>query len=241
MFKRLLSVRFKHTWRKPEGHDTGIKIYSCVTKSKVPLITQHKNLVKWYTCGPTVYDSSHAGHACCYMKLDIMQKILKRYFQQNVLSVMNITDIDDKIIKRSAILNVPPEDVSKKYEAEFWEDLDKLKIEKPLIVLRVTENVEIIKRFIGQLLKNDQAYKAADGSVYFDVSKDESYGRLLNVGTIEDSRKGVKRSPMDFALWKAPKEGEPYWESEWGPGRPGWHIECSALASTVFGLNASAR
>lgn len=229
-------MRQKHSWRKPEGHDTGIKVYNCTIKTKVPLVTEHKNLIKWYTCGPTVYDSSHVGHACCYMKLDILQKILKRYFQQNVLSVMNITDIDDKIIKRAAVLKLSPEEVSKKYEEEFWNDLNNLGIEKPLLVLRVMENIESIKKFVERLLKNDQAYKAADGSIYFDVSKDIDYGRLQNVDATDDTtKKGIKRNVMDFALWKAPKEGEPYWESEWGPGRPGWHIECSALASTVFG------
>lgn len=170
------------------------------------------------------------------MKLDIIQKILKSYFAQNVLSVLNITDIDDKIIKRGAALKLPPEEVAKRYETEFWDDLDRLGIEKPSLVLRVVENVELIKNFVGKLLKNDQAYKAADGSVYFDVSKDCDYGRLLNAGVAEDNSKGgIKRNPMDFALWKAPKQGEPFWESEWGPGRPGWHIECSALASSAFG------
>lgn len=234
MLKRLLNVRRKHTWRQPEGYDTGIKIYNCTTKTKVPLITQHKNLIKWYTCGPTVYDSSHVGHACCYMKLDIIQKILKNHFAQNVVSVLNITDIDDKIIKRGAALKLRAEEVAEKYEAEFWDDLNALGIEKPLLILRVVENMELIKNFIATLLKNNQAYKAADDSIYFDVSKDCDYGRLLNVGVPEE-KSSIKKSAMDFALWKSPKPGEPYWESEWGPGRPGWHIECSALASSIFG------
>lgn len=238
MFKRFINFRRKHTWHQPDGYDTGIKIYNCSTKTKVPLITQHKNIIKWYTCGPTVYDSSHVGHACCYMKLDIIQKILKRYFNQNLLTVMNITDIDDKIIKRSIALKLPPEKIAEKFETEFWNDLSKLNVEKPLLVLGVVENIECIKNFIKKLLKNNQAYRIDDGSVYFDVSKDHDYGRLQNIGIPEEiTTKGIKMNTMDFALWKAPKPGEPYWESEWGPGRPGWHIECSALASSVFGLN----
>lgn len=236
MFKRLINIRKKHTWCQPDGYDTGIKIYNCITKTKVPLITQQKNLIKWYTCGPTVYDSSHVGHACCYMKLDIIQKILKRYFGQNVLTVMNITDIDDKIITRALALKVSAEELARKYESEFWNDLEKLGVEKPLLVLRVLENIECVKNFIGELLKNERAYKAQDGSVYFDVTKDQDYGRLQNIGIPDESNTNkIKRNLMDFALWKAFKQNEPYWESEWGPGRPGWHIECSALASSVFG------
>lgn len=236
MFKRLINIRKKHTWHEAKGYDIGIKIYNCRTKTKVPLITQHKNIIKWYTCGPTVYDLSHVGHACCYMKLDIIQKILKSYFGQNVLSVMNITDIDDKIIKRATTLKRLPNEVAKTYETYFWNDLDKLGIERPLLVLRVVENMELIKKFVEKLLKSDRAYKATDGSVYFDVSKDSNYGRLQNIGSSEETiEKGVKRNVMDFALWKASKPGEPYWESAWGSGRPGWHIECSALASSAFG------
>lgn len=235
MYKKPLSIRYKHTWIKPDGYDTKINIYNCVTKTKVPLITEHKGLIKWYTCGPTVYDSSHVGHACCYVKLDIVQKILKRHFQHNILSVMNVTDIDDKIIKRSSVVKLPPEEISKKYETEFWNDLQKLGIEKPLVVMRVTENMHLIQDFIRHLLDTSYAYKATDDSVYFDVGKDSSYGRLQNVGTIDEVKSGIKRNQMDFALWKAPKEGEPYWESKWGPGRPGWHIECSALAGAIFG------
>ncbi|XP_018579210.1 probable cysteine--tRNA ligase, mitochondrial [Anoplophora glabripennis] len=227
-----------HTWTKPEGFDTKIKVYNCITRNKEPLVIRDKHLITWYTCGPTVYDSSHIGHASCYVKLDIIQKILQNYFKYNLITVMNITDIDDKIIRRAIQMKKTYKDVAKMYEKEFFEDLKSLGIAKPNIILRVTDNMDIIIDFIKQLESNGQTYMAKDNSVYFSVEND-NYGKLVNIneGTKQQTKKGVKKNDMDFVLWKESKEGEPYWNSPWGSGRPGWHIECSALASHVLGSN----
>lgn len=223
-----------HDWTLPTGHDTGIKIYNCVTKTKVPLIVQDQNLTKWYSCGPTVYDSSHIGHGACYTKLDIIQNILKKYFKLNLVTVMNITDIDDKIIKRSNELKLSTTQIANKYEKEFFSDLSLLQVQKPDIIVRVSENINLIIKFIDQLNKKNYAYKSGD-SVYFDVTKYNNYGKLQNVGDITNNKTGLKKSSADFALWKGSKPDEPFWESPWGNGRPGWHIECSALATHLFG------
>ncbi|CAH0558797.1 unnamed protein product [Brassicogethes aeneus] len=226
--------RFKHNWIQPEGYDTGIKVYNCVTKSKVPLILKNKSFTKWYTCGPTVYDTSHIGHACCYTKLDIIQGILKKQFNVNLVTVMNITDIDDKIINKSIETNKSPKEIAKYYERDFWDDLNLLGISQPDIVLRVSDNINLIVNFIEQLMESKFAYQSED-SVYFDVSKYENYGKLQSIGEGTNTKIPNKRNTADFALWKGSKPNEPYWESPWGPGRPGWHIECSALASSTFG------
>lgn len=231
----LQHIRLSHKWIKPEGCDTGIKIYNCVTKQTEPLILKNKKLVTWYSCGPTVYDSAHVGHATCYVKTDIVQRILKNYFQYDLVTVMNITDVDDKIIKRSQELKKSPSELSRSYEEEFWAELDQLNINKASIILRVTENIELIKQFIANLIQNGFAYKADNNSVYFDVLKSASYGKLQNIKDINEAKDKIKKTSADFVLWKAAKPGEPFWNSDWGPGRPGWHIECSALACTVFG------
>lgn len=237
MFSRNLSifVRQNHRWVQPEGYDTGIKVFNCITKSKVPFIVKNKNLVTWYTCGPTVYDSSHIGHASCFVKLDIIQKILKNYFSLNLVTVMNITDIDDKIITKSNTLKISPNEVAKQFEKEFWRDLEALEINRPDCVLRVTENIELIKNFINELMNMNKAYKADNNSVYFNVGAYDNYAKLQNIGDDLPEPSKYKKSSADFALWKAAKENEVSWDSPWGKGRPGWHIECSALASHIFG------
>lgn len=241
VIKHQLRINKIHTnpaWNIPKGYDTGIKVYNCVTKQKEPLILKNKDIVTWYTCGPTVYDSSHVGHACCYVKLDIIQRILRNYFKFNLVTAVNITDIDDKIIGRAQELNVEYHVLAEKFEKEFWDDCKHLGIEEPSVVLRVTENISLIINFIKKLVETNQAYKAADNSIYFNVETVKNYAKLQNIGTQEVTKKlgHVKKSVLDFALWKSLKqEGEPFWDSPWGRGRPGWHIECSALASQIFG------
>lgn len=229
--------KLKSTWLKPEGYDTGVKIYNCVAKEKVPLIVRNKNYATWYTCGPTVYDSAHMGHASCYIKLDIIQRILKNYFNLNLVTAMNITDVDDKIINKSRSLHKTYTEVAKTYESEFFDNLQSLNIPKPNIILKVSEHIPIIQEFIKKLLVNKFAYVAEDKSVYFDLSKYTNYGKLHNLGKDFNTSDNItcKKNAMDFALWKAPKTGEPYWNSDFGPGRPGWHIECSTLAGNIFG------
>lgn len=224
-------------WIQPEGYDTGIKVYNCITKTKVPLVVANKSCVTMYTCGPTVYDSAHIGHASCYIKLDIIQRILKRYFKLNLVTVMNITDIDDKIINESKSLNKSPIEVARCHEKEYIQDLDQLLVTKPDVLVRVTDNMTLIVKFIKKLYDDKFAYKSDDGSVYFDVSQYENYGKLQKIGdnALEANTGGIKKSLADFALWKAAKSNEPYWDSLFGPGRPGWHIECSALAGNIIG------
>lgn len=234
---RTMQFRLTHNWIKPEGFDTGIKIYNCITRCKEPLVLQNKHCLKWYTCGPTVYDSAHIGHASCYMKLDIIQKILRNYFKLNLVTVMNITDIDDKIIKRANERKINYRNLVNMYEKEFWKDFNNLGIPQPDIVIKVTENIDLIIDFIKKLVQDGFAYKAKDDSVYFNVESCVRYGKLQNFGReeLEKNKTSIKKSVMDFVLWKSSKQGEPFWSSPWGNGRPGWHIECSTLASHLLG------
>uniref|UniRef100_A0A0K8V664 cysteine--tRNA ligase n=1 Tax=Bactrocera latifrons TaxID=174628 RepID=A0A0K8V664_BACLA len=229
----------KQHWEKPiSGRDTGIQIYNCITREKVPLILSNDTYATWYTCGPTVYDSTHIGHVSCYVKLDIIQRILRQHFNVNLVTALNITDIDDKIIHRSKESGRDWRELSRFYESEFWSDLAQLNIQEPNIKLRVTEHIPRIVEFIKLIIEKGSAYKGSDGSIYFSVNKCENYGKLQKVNMQvepEESTNGKKAS-ADFALWKAQKtECEPAWPSPWGAGRPGWHIECSTLASMVFG------
>ncbi|XP_037825243.1 probable cysteine--tRNA ligase, mitochondrial [Lucilia sericata] len=225
-------------WFKPDGIDTGIRIYNCAARRQVPLILPNENFLTWYTCGPTVYDSSHLGHASCYVKLDIIQRILRQHFNFNIVSAMNITDIDDKIIKRSQESGKDWREISHYYETEFWSDLRKLNVIEPNIKLRVTEHMPKIISYIEDIVRKQCAYVSQDSSVYFDVKQFPIYGKLQNLNLNDDEalKSQNKLSPFDFALWKARKsENEPSWPSPWGAGRPGWHIECSTLANMIFG------
>lgn len=178
--------------------------------------------------GPTVYDSAHIGHASTYVRLDILQRILTSYFNVNLVTAMNITNIDDKIIKKSNETGRNWKLIAEEYEAEFWEDLDSLNIRPPDIKLRVTDEIPRIIEFIKSIEEKGFTEKSEDGSIYFKTSAYENYGKLQKV-VIDDP------SAANFALWKAAKENEPSWDTKWGAGRPGWHIECSTLASLVFG------
>lgn len=178
--------------------------------------------------GPTVYDSAHIGHASTYVRLDILQRILRNHFNINLVTCMNITNIDDKIIKRSHETGKNWKLLAEEYEAEFWEDLNKLNVLHPDIKLRVTDKIPEILEFIEKIENKKFTKIGTDGSVYFKTTNYRNYGKLHNI-VLEDP------STSEFALWKAAKENEPYWESKYGNGRPGWHIECSTLASLIFG------
>ncbi|CAD7011642.1 cysteine--tRNA ligase, mitochondrial [Ceratitis capitata] len=232
----------QHQWKQPsEGRDTGIRIYNCVARKQVPLILSNDAYATWYTCGPTVYDFTHIGHISCYVKLDIIQRILRHHFNVNLVTAMNITDIDDKIIQKSIESGKPWHELSRFYENEFWSVLKQLNVQEPNIKVRVTENIPRIVEFITRIIGKGSAYKGNDGSVYFAVNTCRNYGKLQKTNIDEDPEKPIlgvegKTAPADFALWKAQKcENEPAWPSPWGPGRPGWHIECSTLASMIFG------
>nr|XP_012235778.1 PREDICTED: probable cysteine--tRNA ligase, mitochondrial isoform X1 [Linepithema humile]XP_012235779.1 PREDICTED: probable cysteine--tRNA ligase, mitochondrial isoform X1 [Linepithema humile] len=223
-------------WIKPVGHQTEISIYNPITKCKVPLILKTENVLKWYMCGPTVYDSAHIGHATTYIKSDIIRRILSNYFNIDVLLVMGITDIDDKIIKRSNESKMDFISLSRHFETEFLADMNKLNIREPYLYCRVTDYVPQIIEFVEKLIANGYGYITKNGSVYFDTSKYNNYGKLqIPCPDVAKSQHEDKRSALDFALWKTAKSNEPSWKCPWGHGRPGWHIECSAIASAVFG------
>ncbi|XP_078513661.1 putative cysteine--tRNA ligase, mitochondrial isoform X2 [Lissotriton helveticus] len=191
-----------------------------------------------YSCGPTVYDHAHLGHACSYVRFDIIRRILSKFFEKDLVSVMVITDIDDKIIKRANELNMSPASLARTYEEDFKQDMADLQVLPPTVYMRVTDNIPQIISFIEQIIKNGHAYATAKGNVYFDINSiGDKYGTFSSsfLNTEEELGESDKRHNKDFALWKTSKPQEPFWSSPWGKGRPGWHIECSTIASLVFG------
>ncbi|CAH0399907.1 unnamed protein product [Chilo suppressalis] len=241
VFKRKLShvcnlKPYKDTkWLMPNGNPTGLFVYNCVADQKVPVILSDPHIATWYSCGPTVYDSAHIGHASCYVKLDIVQRILKSFFNIKLVTAMGVTDIDDKIIKRGKETNTNFKSIAQQYEYEFWLDMANLNVEKPSIIARVSDHILSIEQFIKKIIDSDMAYVTPDGSVYFNTAKFPSYGKLQKMQDCGEPLSVLKRNKMDFALWKGPKPGEPSWPVSWGEGRPGWHIECSAMVSKLFG------
>jgi len=244
-------------WFRPDGEDTGIVVRNGLTRTKVPLIVRKKS-VSWYMCGPTVYDDAHIGHASCYVRFDVIRRILTDFFGLDVVLVMGITDIDDKIITRSKILGQTPTQIAKQYESRFLSDMRLLDVIPPTFLTRVSDFIPSIIAFIERIIDNGHAYQS-NGSVYMDIASVDGneYPRLMkpivvataNEGSSSSSssppswqsakntRASEKKDHRDFALWKDAKEGEPGWESPWGVGRPGWHIECSAMGSRIFGSN----
>ncbi len=192
-----------------------------------------------YACGPTVYDYFHIGNARTFIIFDALRKYLE-YRGYDVTFVQNFTDVDDKIINRAKEEGVPPGEISEKFIQIYFEDSKTLGIEKADIYPKVTENIEEIIEFIGELMDKGYAYESG-GDVYFDVSRYEDYGKLSKQN-LEELQLGArvevseqKRNPLDFVLWKAAKPGELSWESPWGAGRPGWHIECSTMSNKYLG------
>ncbi|VDN57754.1 unnamed protein product [Dracunculus medinensis] len=343
--------RAKHSWNQPEPDSNVPKLhlYNSFTRKKNLFVPINAKRVKWYICGPTVYDSAHMGHARAYLSFDILRRVMKDYFGYDIQFVMNITDIDDKIIKRarqnhlfenfisqennmdvskfiesilSALsafktkmaeesdpdklkmlndmvcmvsfsffenidekitearkqLKIVSKDIladwldskygdsitdfaifdklAKKYEDEFMNDMALLNVQPPDVLTRVSEYIPEIIKYVERIINNGYGYLTSDGSVYFDTvafqsKENHSYAKLvpeafgegeqflknmresegeLSMGNLQD-----KRSPTDFALWKASKSGEPFWESPWGKGRPGWHIECSVMSCSICG------
>ncbi|CAM4384677.1 probable cysteine--tRNA ligase, mitochondrial isoform X1 [Lepidochelys kempii] len=225
-------------WIRPTGRDTGIQTYNSLSRSREPLILANAGVATWYSCGPTVYDHAHLGHACSYVRFDIIRRIITKVFGNEVVMVMGITDIDDKIIKRANEMNISPLALARVYEEGFKQDMAALKVLPPTVYMRVTENIPQIISFIERIMASGHAYATSKGDVYFDVkSRGDRYGKLASVYTDvqEEMVDSDKRHVKDFALWKAAKPQELYWASPWGKGRPGWHIECSTISSTVFG------
>jgi cysteinyl-tRNA synthetase len=210
-----------------------LRVYNTLTRDKSEFETIEKDKVRMYVCGPTVYDSAHVGHAMSALVFDVVRRYLM-YLGYDVHYVMNYTDVDDKIIERANALGEDPQELAEKYITEFRKNLDDLNILPATENPRATNEIPQIIDMVARLLENDSAY-VADGDVYFRVEKDKDYGKLSG-RKLEDMNAGArirvddrKENPMDFAVWKAAKPGEPAWESPWGPGRPGWHIECSAM------------
>lgn len=216
-----------------------MKIFNTMTRQKEEFVPNNPNEVKIYACGPTVYNYIHIGNARPLCVFDVLRRYLE-YRGYNVKFVQNFTDVDDKIIKRANEEGITFEEVSKKYIDEFWTDANGLNFKKATVHPKATENIDEIINIIKTLEEKGYAY-AVDGDVYFRTLKFKEYGKLSHQ-PIEDLQSGAriaigekKENPLDFALWKAAKEGEPYWESPWGKGRPGWHIECSAMNKRFLG------
>ncbi len=216
-----------------------MKIFNTMTRKKEEFVPLDKNEVKIYACGPTVYNYIHIGNARPLCVFDVLRRYLE-YRGYNVRFVQNFTDVDDKIIKRANEEGLSFEEVSKKYIKEFWTDAHGLNFKDATVHPKATENIDEIINIIKTLEEKGYAY-AVDGDVYYRTLKFKDYGKLSHQ-PIEDLQSGAriaigekKENPLDFALWKAAKEGEPYWDSPWGKGRPGWHIECSAMNKRYLG------
>ncbi len=209
-----------------------IHIYDSVKKEKVEFVSIKENIAKIYVCGPTVYDDSHLGHARSAIAFDLLHRVLKAN-NYEVIMTKNFTDIDDKIIKKMNETSRTLEDITTQYINAYKADMQALNILNNTIEPKATENLEIMKDMISNLISKDIAYKTSD-SVYFDTSKDNSYGSLSHKASDENSQARVetnneKRNPSDFALWKFAKTNDVSFECSFGLGRPGWHIECSAM------------
>ncbi len=209
-------------------------IYNTLTRSKQPFETIEPGKVRMYVCGPTVYDKAHVGHAMSSIVFDVIKRYLE-YSGYQVKHVMNYTDVDDKVILRAQELGVDALELANTYIEEYDQHLKDLNVEPATVYPRVSLEIETIIGMVEGLIERGFAY-AIEGDVYFRVARDEDYGKLSHRQP-EDMRAGArlevdsrKEDPADFALWKSAKPGEPAWESPWGPGRPGWHIECSAMS-----------
>jgi cysteinyl-tRNA synthetase len=222
-----------------------LKLFNTLSGQKEEFVPLHGNTVKLYSCGPTVYDLSHLGHARMTIVFDIIQRYL-RFSGYDVIFVRNITDVDDKIIQRAKARGIRPEQLAREYIYTFWNDMHALNNQPPDFEPRCTEFISPMVEFIQALIDKGHAY-ASGGDVYFDVHSFKEYGKLkkqslddLLVGAREQVRsqeelKELKKSPVDFALWKRAPETELGWDSPWGYGRPGWHLECSTMIKYVLG------
>ena len=217
-----------------------LEVYSTLSRQKAPFQTITPNEVKMYVCGVTVYDYTHIGHGRTFISFDI----IRRWFEASgykVTFVRNITDVDDKIIRRAAERKISCDDLTEEYGRYMQEDMMALGCLAPTVEPRATQFIPQMLDIIGKLEKNGLAYKTEGGDVAFAVRGFKSYGKLSGK-SIDDLRSGervaadtTKRDPLDFVLWKSAKPGEPQWESPWGVGRPGWHIECSAMSCHYLG------
>lgn len=216
-----------------------MQLYNTLTRKKEEFVPINPGKVAMYVCGPTVYNYFHIGNARPFMMFDILRRYLE-YRGLEVTYVQNFTDVDDKIINRANEEGIDSLAISEKYIEEYFKDADALGIKRATVHPKVRDTIPEIIAFIEVLVKKGYAYESS-GDIYFETSKFKTYGKLSKQ-SIEDLESGarvevneLKRNPVDFALWKAAKPGEPYWESPWGKGRPGWHIECSVMCTKFLG------
>jgi len=214
-------------------------LYNTATQKKEPFVPLEKGKATIYVCGPTVYDQCHIGHARCYIVFDTLVRYL-RSIGLEVRYVRNFTDLDDKIIQRAQEENSNYLDLAERYISMFHQDMDTLGLLRPDVEPRATEHIDLMVADIKGLLEKGLAYQAGK-DVFYEVSRFPAYGRLAG-RDIEKLRAGSrvkvdphKKNPLDFVLWKESKPGEPSWPSPWGPGRPGWHLECSAMSAHYLG------
>ncbi len=218
-----------------------MQFYNTLTQSKQHFVPREEGKVHMYVCGITAYDYCHIGHARAAVVFDVLVRFL-RYKGYQVHFVRNFTDVDDKIINRAREENLDSVIITEKFIQAFYQDMDKLNVLRADIEPRATEYVQDMQELVQQLLQKDYAYTTSSGDVYFRVRSFADYGRLSG-RNIEELQAGAriepgeeKQDPLDFALWKHAKPDEPSWDSPWGPGRPGWHIECSAMSQRLLGL-----
>ena len=217
-----------------------LHIYDSARRALVPFEPARPLRVSMYVCGPTVYGLVHIGNARTFLWFDLIRRYLT-YRGFEVTSVMNYTDVDDKIIEQARVEDVDEQTLAHRYARAFEEDMRALGVAPPDILARATEHIPDMVAAVEGLVQRGFAYEA-DGNVFFSVERFQGYGRLSG-RSLQDMRAGervephrAKRHPLDFALWKAAKEGEPSWSSPWGPGRPGWHIECSVMSVRYLGM-----
>ena len=221
-----------------------MQIFNTMTRKKEDFIPQEPGVYRIYVCGPTVYNYIHIGNARPMIVFDTLRRYLE-YLGNKVLYVSNITDIDDKLIKKGQEDGTTMQEVARKFEAEYIKDSEGLNVKTPTVRPRATEHIGEIIKIVKDLVESGHAYVAHNGDVYFRVKSDPGYGKLshLNLDDLESGNRelrsqmddDLKEDPADFAVWKAAKPGEPSWNSPWGQGRPGWHIECSAMARKHLG------
>lgn len=216
-----------------------MQIYNSFSKKKEEFLPLQPPSVSFYVCGPTVYNYFHIGNARSFIMADIIRRYIE-YKGYDVKFAMNLTDIDDKIINKSIEENRPSSEIALSYSNAFFNDLANLKVKPATINPRATEHIDEIIKMISDLESKGYAYNV-DGNVFFDIKKFKEYGKLsgknldeLEIGARIEVNES-KKNPLDFSLWKKAKEGEPFWDSPWGKGRPGWHIECSAMSCKHLG------
>jgi cysteinyl-tRNA synthetase len=226
--------------RHPDSR-VALQLFNTLTGQVEPLYAADGNALRFYCCGPTVYDYGHIGNFRTFLHVDVLRRAA-RLDGLKLHHVMNVTDVDDKIIRNAAAAHRPIGEYTAKFEKAFFEDLDALEIEHPEAIARATENIDDMVRLIERLAAEDIAYRAEDGSWYFRIARFPEYGKLskkdfegIEDGARVDVDEYDKDAARDFALWKATKPGETSWQTALGDGRPGWHIECSAMAMKFLG------